>query len=61
MIFNEWWENRLKTHFAGDEGNGLDAWIACKNEILKTIKDIDIAQRNAYLVLAELKQKIENL
>lgn len=39
MNFNKWWENRLKTHFAGDEGNGLDAWNACKNETLKILNN----------------------
>lgn len=68
MNFQEWWANRLKTHFAGDEGNGLDAWNACKNEILNFLENNkhEICSHGydagmEYVYLDDVKEKIEKL
>ena len=66
MNFNKWFQ-RFSVKTNGGYSNSdyefiaEESWNACKKEVLNLIKNTDIAQRNAYLVLLELKQKIKNL
>ena len=66
MNFNEWYKT-FRNNPAADYSSEVNSgelrigWNACRKEVLNLIKNTDIAQRNAYLVLLELKQKIKDL